>query len=97
MPYLLRRMQRRKKMCVIVGLSAFIAGALVFGFHIGSISMSRQAEEVIDNSIVTCAVTNLTGTQQDGLMLPDWAANLFRVTTSESVHVPKTSFMPHIK
>lgn len=97
MPYLLRRMQRRKKMCVIVGLSAFIAGALVFGFHIGSISMSRQVEEVIDNSIVTCAVTNLTGTQQDGLMLPDWAANLFRVTTSESVHVPKTSFMDYVK
>lgn len=97
MPYLLRRMLRRKKMCIIVGLSVFIAGVLVFGFHLGGLSMARQIDEVIDNSIVTCAVTNLTGTQQDGLMLPDWAANLFRDTTSESVHVPKTSFMDYVK
>lgn len=97
MPYLLRRMRRRKKMCFVVGLSALIAGVLVFGFHIGSISMSRQIEEVIDNSVVTCAVTNLTGTQQDGLMLPDWAANLFRETTAESVHIPQTSFMDYVK
>lgn len=97
MPYLLRRMRRRKKMCIVVGLSALIAGVLVFGFHIGSISMARQIEEVIDNSVVTCAVTNLTGTQQEGLMLPDWAANLFRETTSESVHIPQTSFMDYVK
>lgn len=97
MPYLLRRVRRRKKMCIIVGLSAFIAGVLVFGFHLGSLSMARQVEEVIDNSVVTCAVTNLTGTQQDRLMLPDWAANLFRDATSESVHVSKTSFMDYVK
>lgn len=97
MPYLLRRMRRRKKMCIVVGLSALIAGVLVFGFHIGSMSMSRQIEEVIDNSVVMCAVTNLTGTQQEGLMLPDWAANLFRETTSESVHIPQTSFMDYVK
>lgn len=97
MPYLLRRMRRRKKTCIIVGLSSFIAGVLVFGFHLSSLSLSHQLEEVTDNSVVTCAVTNLTGTQQDGLMLPDWAANLFGETTPESVHVPATSFMDYVK
>ena len=97
MPYLLRRMRRRKKMCVVVGLSSFIAGVLVFGFHLGSLSMARQVEEVVDNSVVTCSVTNLTGTQTDGLMLPDWAASLFQETTSESVFVPKTSFLDYVK
>ena len=96
MPYLLRRMRRRKKTCIIVGLSSFIAGVLVFGFHLSSLSLSHQLEEVINNSVVTCAVTNLTGTQQDGLMLPDWAANLFRETTPESVHVPVTSFLDYV-
>lgn len=95
-PYLLRRMRRRKKMCIIVGLASLMAGILVYGFHLGVVSMTDQIENVLDNSEVTCAVTNLTGTQADGLMLPDWASNLFRETTPESVHIPTTSFLDYV-
>lgn len=97
MPYLLRRMRRRKHLCLLVGLSALLAGALVFALHLGIRSLERQVEAVIDNSVVTCAVTNLTGTQDDYLMLPDWAANLFQETTPESVHIPETSFLDYVR
>lgn len=97
LPYLLRRMLRRKKLCVVVWVIAFVTSALLYGFHVGDRVMDRQIEDVLDNSVVTCAVTNLTGTQSDYLELLDWTVSLFQRPTEHTVHVPETSFLDYVK
>ncbi len=97
LPYLLRRMCRRKKMCFAVCIMGFAVSALLYGFRMGDLSMDRQIEDVLDNAVVTCAVTNLTGTQSDYLELVDWTVNLFRETDADSIHVPETSFLDYLE
>lgn len=97
LPYLMRRMYRRKKMCFTVCIMGFVIGALLYGFHVGDLSMDRQLEYVLDNAVVTCAVTNLTGTQSDYLGLVDWTLNLFRETNADSIHIPETSFLDYLE
>lgn len=97
LPYLLRRMRRRKKMCLAVCIMGFVVSALLYGFRVGDLSMDKQIEDVFDNAVVTCAVTNLTGTQSDYLGLVDWTVNLFRETDADSIHIPETSFLDYLK
>lgn len=97
LPYLLRRMCRRKKMCLIVCLMGFVASSLLYGFRMGDLSMDRQIEAVYDNAEVSCAVTNLTGTQSDYLGLVDWTINLFQETDADSIHIPETSFLDYLE
>lgn len=97
MPYLLRRMRRRRRICLAVCLMGFVVSALLYGFHIGDLSMDRQIENVYDNAEVSCAVTNLTGTQSDYLGLVDWTVNLFRETDEDSIHIPETSFLDYLE
>lgn len=96
LPYLLRRMRRRKKMCFAVCIMGFAVSALLYGFHVGDLSMDRQVEDVLDNMVVTCAVTNLTGTQSDYLELVEWAVNLFRERDVNS-NIPESFFLDYLE
>lgn len=84
-------------MCIFVCLIAIVTSTLLSGLHAGDISMDRKIQDVYDNTVVTCAVTNLTGTQSDHLELPPWAVNLFLEDSEDRVHVPETSFLDYIK
>ncbi len=97
LPYLLRRMHRRKKMCLFVGLIAIVTSTLLSGLHAGDLSMDRKIQDVYENTVVTCAVTNLTGTQSDHLNLPFWAVDLFLEFSEDRVHVPETSFLEYVE
>lgn len=95
-PYLYSRMSRRWKMCIFVFLIAFLTGILLCSMYIGERSMEAQIEEVYNNTTVTCAVTNLTGTQSDHLELPAWLVRLFQKPTEDAVHIPETSFLDYL-
>lgn len=97
LPYLLRRMYRRKKMCLFVCLIAMVTSTLLSGLHAGDLAMERKIQDVYDNTVVTCAVTNLTGTQSDHLDLPFWAVDLFLESSENRIHVPETSFLDYVK
>ena len=97
MPYFWKQLCRRKALVAVTALSAVITCTLICGFHLGETSMSAQIGEVMDNLSVSCAVTNLTGTQEDGLDLPDWAIRLFLPVTADTRHIPETSFLDYLK
>lgn len=97
LPYLLHRMYRRKKMCLFVCLIAIVTSTLLYGLHAGDRSMDRKIQDVYDNTVVTCAVTNLTGTQSDHLNLPFWAVDLFLEFSENRIHVPETSFLDYVQ
>ncbi len=94
-PYLLNRMKRRRKMCFFVFLIALVTSLVLCSMSIGESSMSAKIEEVYDRTTVTCAVTNLTGTQSDNLALPKWVIDLF-MESEDRVHIPETPFSDYI-
>lgn len=96
-PYLFRRMGRRKKLCFTVCIIAFVTVFLIYGLHIGDRAMGRKIDEIYDNSVVTCSVTNLTGTQSDNLQLSPWVVHLFQEPAEDNVHIPETSFLDYVK
>lgn len=95
-PYLRNRMRRRWRMCVFVFLIAWITSLLLCGMYLGECSMEAQIDDVYDNTTVTCAVTNLTGTQSDHLELSSWVVRLFQEPTEDFVHIPETSFLDYV-
>lgn len=96
-PYLLHRMTRRKTNCLVNFLIAFIASLLLYYMHIGECTMSNQIDNVYEQSTISCAVTNLTGTQSDNLNLSYWVVDLFSEPLDDAVHTPETSFLDYIK
>lgn len=95
-PYLRNRMRRRWRMCVFVFLIVWISSLLLCGMYMGERSMEAKIDDVYDSAIVTCAVTNLTGTQSDHLKLPTWVVELFREPTEDTVHIPENSFLDYV-
>lgn len=83
-------------MCLFVFLIAWVTGLLLCGMYIGERSMEAQIDEVYENTTVTCAVTNLTGTQSDHLDLSYWVVDLFEEPKENAVHIPETSFLDYV-
>lgn len=96
MPFFVLEAMRRKKTSMVVGLSALLMAAILYGLQISDRAMERQMENVMTNTRVTCAVTNLTGTQVDDLDMPAWVPNLFQPVSEKTIHVPETSFLDYV-
>lgn len=75
--YMLTRMRRSLFTCAVVCLVSLAIAALLCVLHAAAGRMDRQIDQVCDELPVSCAVTNLTGTQTDDLDLPYWVVNLF--------------------
>ena len=76
-PFFWKLMQKRKVLCAVVALAGLVFSFALMLLARSKLEMSKQIEAVYDNLIVTCSVTNLTGTQEDSLELPNWVINLF--------------------
>ncbi len=81
-PYLWRQVRRRGPLSLAIALMALVVGGLLCTLAGAKARTARQMEEVYDQVPVACAVTDLTGTQTDGLGLPEWAVNLFLSDTT---------------
>ncbi len=76
-PYMLQRIKRRPVATfLLLGLN-FIAALLLCLLHISSNRLNCQIDSVYENAVITCQVSNLTGTQTDDLRLPEWIIRIF--------------------
>lgn len=95
-PFFVLEALRRKKTSFVIGLTALLMAAILYGLQIGDKAMEGRFESVMANTKVECAVTNLTGTQVDDLDMPAWAPNLFQPVNERTIHVPETSFLDYL-
>ena len=76
-PYMMQRIKRQPLAVALLFLLNFVAALLLCILHGGSQQMSRRIGNVYQNAKVSCYVSNLTGTQSDGLTIPEWVIHLF--------------------
>lgn len=95
-PFFVLEALRRKKTSFVIGLTALLIAAILYGLQIGDQAMEGRFESVMANTKVECAVTSLTGTQVDDLDMPAWVPNLFQPTNERTIHVPETSFLDYL-
>lgn len=55
----------------------FVAALLLCILNSSSERLAKQIDEVYENAVITCQVSNLTGTQTEDLSLPQWVVHLF--------------------
>ena len=88
---------RRKALCIALFVTAFFAGTVICCLHLCIKHMEKQIENVLDNTTVNCAVTNLSGTQSDHLSLPNWTVELFIESDANNVSPPDVPFTDYLK
>lgn len=76
-PYLWKQLCRKMPGILLVPLMGLAAGCLLCVIHGSELKNAREVAAVYDRIDVPCTVTNLTGTQSDGLNLPIWVTDLF--------------------
>ncbi len=89
-PYMLQRIKRQPAAAIVFFSLNFVAALLLCVLHNSSIRLNTQIEEVYKNAVITCEVSNLTGTQTEDLNLNEGIIRLFMgdssVPNSQGVH-----------
>lgn len=76
-PYMMRRIKRQPLAAVLLFGLNFTTALLLCILHVSIIRLNEQIDDVYDNAIITCQVSNIAGTQTDDLHLPEWVIRLF--------------------
>lgn len=76
-PYMTQRIARRPLAAILLLSLNLVAALLMCILHTGALEMTSRIDEVYDNTSIICQVSNLTGTQTEGLDLPEWVIRLF--------------------
>lgn len=76
-PYMLRRIRRQPLAAALLFALNFVSALLLCILSSSSQKLTRQIDEVYENAVVTCQVSNLTGTKTEDMNLPQWVVRLF--------------------
>lgn len=76
-PYMMRRIKRQPLAAALLFALNFVAALLLCILNSSSERLVRQIDEVYENAVITCQVSNLTGTQTEDMSLPQWVVHLF--------------------
>ena len=96
-PFFFTQMRRRVGLCLVTVLAGLVFALALCLVHRSAKQMTRQIEAVYDNLEVRCTVTNLTGTQSDGLDLPDWVLGVFDQALAGKNHTSDLSLSEYVK
>ena len=96
MPFYIKTIFRRPASCIISAVCMATITFLLCNFSSGNAKLEGQIDETYSGIKVKCAITNLTGTNDDNLEIANWAVNLFLEDPRYSNTFADISFLDYV-